>query len=81
MYYCYIIYSAIENKYYVGSCQDIDQRIRRHNTNHKGFTGKVNDWVLQWSEEFHDKSTAMTREAQIKSWKSRRMIEELINRV
>ena len=67
------------NKYYVGfTGDDLTERIRKHNTNHKGFTGGIGDWELKHSEMFLVKQDAMQREKQIKSWKSRKMIEKLI---
>ena len=78
MYFVYILFSPERNKYYIGSCQDIEQRIRKHNTNHAGFTGKTGDWTLKWKEQLQDKTSALKREKQIKSWKSRIMIEKLI---
>ena len=44
----------------------------------KGFTGKVKDWKLVYLEVTTDKKSAIQRETQIKSWKSRIKIEELI---
>ncbi len=78
--FVYIIYSISVDRYYVGVTSDIQGRIKKHNSNHKGFTGKANDWELKYSEEFELKSKAMRRESQIKSWKSRTAIEELINK-
>ena len=78
MYFVYILYSLTKDKFYVGSCQNVDERVRRHNTNHAGFTGKIGDWVVKWSEEHQDKNAALKREKQIKAWKSRKMIEKLI---
>jgi putative endonuclease len=77
----YIIYSSSKDRYYVGSCQDVQGRLRKHNTNHSGFTGKTADWIIKWTEEQPDKSTALKRENQIKAWKSRKMIEKLIDEV
>ena len=81
MYFVYIIYSPTKNKYYVGSCEDVNKRLVKHNTNHSGFTGKTGDWIIKWTEEQPDKSAALKRENQIKAWKSRKMIEKLINAV
>ena len=78
MYFTYILYSAIKDKYYVGSCQDVNERLRKHNTNHSGFTGKTGDWIIKWIEEHANKTDALKREKQIKAWKSRKMIEKLI---
>jgi len=81
MYFVYIIYSSLKNKYYVGSCEDVNNRLIKHNTNHSGFTGKTGDWVIKWTESHPDKTIALKREKQIKGWKSRIMIEKLINEV
>jgi putative endonuclease len=81
MYFVYIIFSPTKNKYYVGSSEHVEERLKKHNTNHKGFTGGMLDWELKWTEEHPDKSSAIKRENQIKAWKSRKMIEKLINGV
>ena len=79
MHICYILYSATLGKYYIGSTSDVlAERIRRHNTNHIGFTGGVGDWELLHSELFETKKEARQREFQIKKWKSKKMIEKLI---
>jgi putative endonuclease len=75
----YILFSPIKNKYYVGyTVDELVERIRRHNSNHKGFTGKIGDWELVYYEVFDSKETAIKREAEIKKWKSRKLIERLI---
>ncbi len=77
-YFVYIIYSAQLDRYYVGHTHDLEERTRKHNSNHKGFTGKVNDWILKYSEKYDSKESAYFREREIKKWKSRKKIEELI---
>ncbi|TMU57651.1 GIY-YIG nuclease family protein [Flagellimonas algicola] len=79
-YWVYILYSGHLDKYYVGSTQDIEGRLRRHLANHKGFTSNAKDWVLKYQESFGTKTEAVKRELQIKKWKSRVMIERLISR-
>jgi len=80
MFHVYILYSAIKDRYYVGFTSDIlSERIRRHNSNHAGFTGKTGDWILVYSEKFDNKDYAMKREMEIKAWKSRKLIQKLIN--
>ena len=79
MYYFYILHSNIIEKFYIGHTSDLEDRIRKHNTNHKGFTGHKHDWELVYSEEFDTKTDAYARERQVKSWKSRKKILELIN--
>ncbi len=77
-YYTYILYSQLRDRYYIGSTgDDLEQRLRRHNTNHKGFTGYVNDWTYFHLEEFSSKDEAVKREKEIKSKKSKNYIESL----
>jgi putative endonuclease len=75
----YILYSKTLDRYYFG-CTDgtIEGRMRKHLTHHKGFTAKAKDWEVKYSEVLNDFNTALLREKQIKSWKSRSKIEELI---
>ncbi len=79
MYYFYILYSKTRDRFYVGHTGDLKDRLRKHNTNHKGFTGKTKDWKIMYSEEYTTKSEAYFRERQVKGWKSRKAIEKLIN--
>ncbi|WP_307461033.1 GIY-YIG nuclease family protein [Chryseobacterium sp. SORGH_AS_0447] len=79
MCYCYILYSQSLNKFYIGhSCETLQERLRKHLSNHKGFTSKVKDWEIIYSEKFDSKSNAYTREREIKSWKSAFRIQQLI---
>ena len=79
MFYTYILYSKTKNKYYVGHTGDsLEERLRKHNTNHKGFTGGIGDWEVKYFEEHLTKSEAYNRELEIKKWKSRVKIEQLI---
>ena len=79
MYFTYILYSKAKNKYYVGHTgESLKERLRKHNTNHKGFTGGVFDWEVRHFEEHPTKADAYQRELEIKRWKSRKKIEKLI---
>ena len=54
------------------------ERVRKHNSNHSGFTGKIGDWELVYTEIVESKTEALKREIQIKKWKSRKKLEQLI---
>jgi putative endonuclease len=72
------LFSSTRNKYYIGHTGDLlEERLRKHNSNHKGFTGKINDWKIVYTEVF-ELGSAYKRERQIKSWKSRSKIKRLI---
>jgi len=75
----YILYSKSIDRYYIGHTGDtVEERLRKHNSNHRGFTGRANDWVIVYTEMYDDKSSAYARERFIKSQKSCGYIERLI---
>jgi len=54
------------------------KRLHKHLSNHSGYTSKAKDWDIVYTEPYPDKVTAYRREREIKAWKSRRLIVELI---
>ncbi|CAN5589023.1 hypothetical protein BH11BAC2_BH11BAC2_23840 [soil metagenome] len=76
----YILFSDQLNNYYVGHTgDDLTERLRRHNSDHAGFTGPADDWKIVYTEPFSLKKEATDRERQVKKWKSRKLIEKLIS--
>jgi putative endonuclease len=66
MFCVYILFSPSKDQFYVGyTGQSIESRIQKHNSHHKGFTGRVHDWKLVYLEKFETKSEAMKREKEI----------------
>ena len=81
MFQVYILFSETLDKFYVGhTSEELDERLRKHLSNHSGFTAKSKDWKIVYSEKLTDKSSAYKRELQIKSWKSKIKIIELIKK-
>ncbi|MFZ1370746.1 MAG: GIY-YIG nuclease family protein [Ferruginibacter sp.] len=77
----YILYSASLDKYYIGSTgMNTAARLVKHLANHKGFTAKTKDWIIVYTEEFSTKTEAILRERQLKGWKNRSRIRELISK-
>ena len=74
----YILFSEELDRYYIGVTSNLEERIRKHNSKHKGFTGRANDWRLVHEENYETKTAALAREREIKNWKSREMIERLL---
>jgi len=77
-YIVYILFSESKNRFYIGYTSNLEERIIRHNQKSKGFTGNTNDWRVVYFEKYQTKELAQQRELQIKSWKSRIKILELI---
>ena len=79
MCYTYILYSETLDKFYIGhTCENIDERLRKHLSNHKGFTANIKDWKIVYFETLENKSLAYKRKLEIKSWKSKTKIKKLI---
>ena len=79
-YYLYIIQSNRDDSFYIGTTQDLDARILRHNQGRTKYTKHKRPWKLVYTEEHPDRSSAMKREYAIKRRKSTDYISELIER-
>ncbi|WP_215224395.1 GIY-YIG nuclease family protein [Echinicola shivajiensis] len=81
MAYLYILFSKSADKFYIGHTESsLLERLKKHNSNHKGFTGKHSDWNVIYYEQHTSKKEAYAREREIKSWKSRKRIIQLIEK-
>ncbi len=77
-YYVYILRSFKDGTYYVGSTQDLESRIKRHNQGRTKYTKPKRPWELVYHEKHPDRSGAMKREYAIKRKKSKDYIKSLI---
>ena len=78
----YILHSNALDKYYIGSTSGtVEDRLRKHLTNHDGFTSRATDWEIAFQENFEAVSEAKKFENKIKKAKSRKYIESLIARI
>ena len=79
-FYVYILKSLKDESYYIGSTQDLSERIERHNQGRSNYTKSKRPWKLVYSEETPDRSSAVKRENEIKARKSKKFIEALVER-
>jgi predicted GIY-YIG superfamily endonuclease len=76
MFWVYILQNP-NGHFYIGHTDDLVSRVANHNRTDKiagKFTRKNGPWILVWSEQRPDRSSAMRREHEIKSWKSAKRI-------
>ncbi|WP_084438850.1 GIY-YIG nuclease family protein [Algoriphagus mannitolivorans] len=82
MYFVYILFSSKTGKFYIGSTDNPESRLKHHNA---GSTPSTKSgapfWEFKYLEKIPDRSTALKRELEIKKKKSRKYIEYLINSV
>lgn len=79
MYFTYILFSTKTNKYYVGSTDNLESRLRHHNSGSTPSTKMgAPFWEIVYIEELIDRTAALKREIEIKRKKSRKYIEWLV---
>ena len=77
--FTYILYSKKIDRYYVGSTNDLEWSLERHNMGWGRYTKKGIPWRIVYSEKYDTKPEALKREKEIKRKKSRKYIEGVIN--
>ena len=78
MFTMYILQSEKDNSFYIGSTQDLNKRLIRHNKGYSRFTKNKGTYKTVYKEEFSKLSEARKREFYLKSLKSRDAILKLI---
>jgi len=77
-YFVYIIESVKDGTYYIGSTQDIEERLQRHNQGRSKYTRTKQPWKLIYVEEYKDRTAAIKKELVIKQRKSKDYIKKLV---
>jgi len=75
----YILSSPSLNKYYVGSCIEVTERLHQHLESFfpGAFTAKANDWIVYYSLNNLSYKQARNIESHIKRMKNKKYIENL----
>ena len=77
MFYCYVLRSQKTGRRFVGSCEDVAERIRRHNAGDSKATKHGTPWILVHSEVFASRSEAAQRERYYKTGRGRDELDKL----
>ena len=80
MFFTYILRSLKDNSFYIGSTKDLDKRLLKHNKGLVKSTKYHLPFEIVYYEKFNTLSESRKRELQIKNWKKRKAIENLINK-
>ena len=67
MFYIWILRSKVTQRYYVGSTDDVEKRLKEHNAGKSKSTPTGIPWELIHSESFITRSEAMLHERKIKT--------------
>ena len=77
MFYCYVLRSRNTGRRYVGSCENLSERIRRHNVGDSKATKHGVPWVLLHSESFASRCEAAQRERYYNTGRGRDELDKL----
>ena len=78
-YYVYIIEQAETGKYYIGQTEEVEKRLKRHNSGMSGFTRRMGGkWKLVYKEIFYERGEAIKRELFLKRQRNRSFYKRLI---
>jgi len=77
-FHVYVIYSEDFDKIYIGMTSSLEKRIYAHNNLPKGWTKSFRPWRLVYTEEFEEKTQALSREKELKSHQGRDFIRTQI---
>lgn len=80
MYYIYILKSKFFNKSYVGKTDNVERRLKEHNSGKSIYTKRYKPWELLYFEEFVTNTEAVNREKFYKTKKGRVKLKEIFNK-
>lgn len=79
MYFVYILKSKLSGKYYIGSTNNLSDRLKRHNNLESNYTKSQVPWQVIYKEKYYNLKEAYRRELQIKSYKGGNAFKKLIS--
>jgi putative endonuclease len=77
MFYVYVLRSEKTGRRYVGSCEDLAERLRRHNNAESKATRHGVPWLLLHSEKVSTRSAAASKERYYKAGRGRDELDRL----
>ena len=78
MSFVYILQSELNGHYYIGSTEDVAERLTRHNAGKVSYSKKYRPWKKVFEQEFENRTIAQAVERKLKSWKRRDYLEKII---
>ena len=78
MAFVYILRSQKNNRFYIGSTVNLSRRLLQHNEGQVVATKYIRPLEIVFSQEFEKEEDARSIEYRLKSFKSRKIIEQII---
>jgi len=77
--FLYIPQSATNDRYYIGSTDDLNRRFKEHNSGQTKSTKSGLPWEIVYTNEFDDSISGLKAERCLKLLKSRSIVEGIIS--
>ena len=78
IYYEYVLYSKTYDRLYIGQTNNIEDRIKRHNSGYEPATKVYRPWVILISFKYESREDAVKMEKYWKQSNNRRKLRQLI---
>ena len=81
MFYAYVLKSIVHEYFYKGHCENLEQRLKEHNS---GMTTSIKTYIpfiIVYFEEFKSREEAIAREKYFKSSAGRRFLKNKLGLV
>lgn len=78
MYYAYVLKSVNHDFYYKGHCENLDERLRQHNSGRTKSIKHYIPFVIIYFEMFQTREEAIARERYFKSASGRRFLAKKV---
>ena len=80
---CFYVYILKSNRtrHYIGFTSNLEERLIKHNSKHKGFTATTEIWKVEIYKEVATKTEAMQLEKKFKSFKNYRRAIAYLKRI
>ena len=77
MYYVYILKSLRDNTLYKGQTENLEVRLKQHNSGKSDYTSRKAPWKLVYFEEYNTREEALMREKFLKTAGGRKFVKQL----
>ncbi len=80
-YFLYILRSTVFNKSYTGITNNLDRRIKEHNSKKHFYTKRHCPWIMIYNEKYDNLEETRKREKYLKSASGRKFLKELFSKI
>ncbi len=77
-FYIYVLKSEIHGIRYIGSGENVEERLRRHNKGDYKFTKGHRPWKIIYQEEYNSRGEAVKREKFLKTGQGRKFLDSIL---